>query len=218
MRRFRKKHKNKRLLLAVILLTTIIFSVFRTERALRPYAQLQAEHFAEKTANEIIEKTVSSYLEKNKYTYNDFSVVLYDAQQKANSIETIPYTINKVQSDLTLLINNELEHSGKRYADIPLGTLTDSFLLTGKGPKIRIKVAPIGFASVELKSTFDASGINQTVHRVSALISAKMSSSSPLYTFDVVSRFEFILAENVIVGSVPDISAYSMQKKMPASS
>lgn len=218
MRRYKKRRKNKRILLAVILVLTIIFSIIRTERALKPYAQLQAEHFAEKTANEIIERTVSSYLEKNKYTYSDFSVVLYDAQQKANSIETIPYTINKVQSDLTLLINTELERSGKRYADIPVGTLTDSFLLTGKGPKIRIKVAPIGVASVELKSTFDSSGINQTVHRVSALISAKMSSSSPLYTFDVVSSFEFILAENVIVGTVPDISAYTMQKKKPASS
>ena len=137
--------------------------------------------------------------------------MLYDDNKKANSIETIPYTINKVQSDLTLLINKELEQSGSRSALIPLGTLTDSFLLTGKGPKIKIKVAPMGVAAVELKSEFNTSGINQTVHRISAVISTKMSSSTPLYSFDVVSEFELILAENVIVGAVPDISPYTIK-------
>ena len=211
MRRFRKRRRKKPLLIWVIIISVILFSIFRTERALRPYAQLQAEHFAEKTANEIIEQTVSSYLERNKFTYNDFAIVLYDDNKKANSIETIPYTINKVQSDLTLLINKELEHSGSRSALIPLGTLTDSFLLTGKGPKINIKVAPMGVAAVELKSEFNTSGINQTVHRISAVISTKMSSSTPLYSFDVVSEFELILAENVIVGVVPDISPYTVK-------
>jgi sporulation protein YunB len=211
MRRFRKRRRKKPLLIWVIIISVILFSIFRTERALRPYAQLQAEHFAEKTANEIIEQTVSSYLERNKFTYNDFAIVLYDDNKKANSIETIPYTINKVQSDLTLLINKELEHSGSRSALIPLGTLTDSFLLTGKGPKIKIKVAPMGVAAVELKSEFNTSGINQTVHRISAVISTKMSSSTPLYSFDVVSEFELILAENVIVGAVPDISPYTIK-------
>ena len=211
MRRFRKRRRKKPLLIWVIIISVILFSIFRTERALRPYAQLQAEHFAEKTANEIIEQTVSSYLERNKFTYNDFAIVLYDDNKKANSIETIPYTINKVQSDLTLLINKELEHSGSRSALIPLGTLTDSFLLTGKGPKIKIKVAPMGVAAVELKSEFNTSGINQTVHRISAVISTKMSSSTPLYSFDVVSEFELILAENVIVGAVPDISPYTVK-------
>ena len=211
MRRFRKRRRKKPLLIWVIIISVILFSIFRTERALRPYAQLQAEHFAEKTANEIIEQTVSSYLERNKFTYNDFAIVLYDDNKKANSIETIPYTINKVQSDLTLLINKELEHSGSRSALIPLGTLTDSFLLTGKGPKIKIKVAPMGVAAVELKSEFNTSGINQTVHRISAVISTKMSSSTPLYSFDVVSEFELILAENVIVGVVPDISPYTVK-------
>lgn len=204
-------------MILIIVLFIVLLSIFRTERAVRPYARLQAEHFAERTANEIIEKTVSAYLEKNKYTYNDFSVVLYDEQKRPNSIETIPYTINKVQSDLTLLINRELERSGKKHTDIPLGTLTDSFLLTGKGPKIRIKVAPIGVASVELKSEFNSSGINQTVHRITALISTKMSSSSPLYTIDVTAKFEFILAESVIVGNVPNISPYCAYNASPAS-
>ncbi len=211
MRHFRRRRRKKPLLICGVIISIILLIVFRTERIMRPYAQLQAEHFAEKTANEIIEKTVSSYLERNKFTYNDFAVVLYDDSKKANSIETIPYTINKVQSDLTLLINKELERSGSKSTEIPSGTLTSSFLLNGKGPKIKIKVAPIGVAGVELKSELNDSGINQTVHRISAVISARMSSSSPLYSFDVVTKFELILAESVIVGSVPEISPYNIK-------
>ena len=114
-----------------------------------------------------------------------------------------------MQSDLTLLINKELEISGKRTSKIAVGSLTSSYLLTGKGPKINIRVSPIGVADVKLKSDFSEAGINQTRHRISAIVCVKMTSSVPLYSFETESDFEFILAENILIGDVPNITPYA---------
>ena len=198
-----------------ILAAGILFAAaafIRIEKRIKPVAELQAEHIAQKTANEIIEASVSDYLDKNRFTYNDFSAVLYNDRQEAVSIETIPYNINKVQSELTLLINKNLEKEGQLSGRIALGSLTDSHFFTGKGPRLKIKVAPIGSAKVHLKSDFQSAGINQTCHRISAVISVDMTSSVPLYSFDTHSEYEFILAENIIVGNVPELSPYISTK------
>ncbi|MBP5378821.1 MAG: sporulation protein YunB [Ruminococcus sp.] len=168
--------------------------------------KLQSEHIAQKYAAEVIEKTVSDYLENNKFTYCDFAAVLYDDKKKVTAIETLPYNINKVQSVLGCLINEKLEETNRKNAEISIGSLTGSGILTGKGPKIKIRISPIGSAHINIKSEFTDAGINQTCHRIFALITVKMTSAVPLYSFDTSTDFKFLIAENIIVGSVPNMT------------
>lgn len=212
-RRIRIKRKNRIRLQRVLIISLMIAIAalfIRTDRAVRPVAALQAEHFAEITANELIESAVSGYLEENRFTYSDFAAVLYDEDGNAVSVESIPYNINKVQSEIGLLINHELKKNGQKYAEIPLGSLTSSYLLTGRGPHLKLKVCPVGAAQTTLRSDFSSAGINQTRHRISAVITVKMSSSVPLYSFDKELSFEFLLAENILMGNVPDLSPYAL--------
>ena len=211
--RYRKKNNRSHcafFIFVISVLTIALVVLIKTEKCIRPVAELQSEHIAQKTAAQVIESTVSDYLERNRFTYSDFAAVLYDNEKKVSAIETIPYNINKVQSELGALINENLEKSSLKTTKIPVGSLMDSNLLTGKGPKINIKVSPVGSAQIKIKNDFSSAGLNQTCHRISAVISVKMTSSVPLYSFDTSTEFEFILAENVIVGSVPDLSPYNI--------
>ena len=192
-----------------VILVLLAAALRRTDKALRPVAAMQAEHFASASANELIGKTVSDYLEDNRFTYNDFAAVLYDEGGRVVSVESLSYNINKVQSELTVKVNEALSSSDSRTERIPVGSLTGSYMLVGKGPHIKLKVCPSGSAKVELKSDLINAGINQTCHRISAVITAELRSSVPLYTFDTEVKFEFLLAENVLVGSVPEISRYA---------
>ena len=212
-RRIRIKRKNRIRLQRIIVLAVILAVValfIRTDRAVRPVAAMQAEHFAEITANELIESVVSGYLEENRFTYSDFAAVLYDESGNAVSVESIPYNINKVQSDMGLIINQSLKNNGQKYTEIPLGSLTSSYLLTGRGPRLKVRVCPVGAAQTTLRSDFSSAGINQTRHRISAVITVKMSSSVPLYSFDKELSFEFLLAENILMGDVPNLSPYAL--------
>ena len=58
-----------------------------------------------------------------------------------------------------------------------------------------------------MKSEFESAGINQTKHRILALIKVKMTSSTPLNSFETNSEFEFLIAENIIIGETPQFNA-----------
>jgi sporulation protein YunB len=189
------------------IIVLLVIATVKAEYAVKPAAVLQAEHYAKLTANNLISSAVSDYLDENRYTYSDFATVLYDESGKAVSIEAVTYNINRVQSELSMKINSEFKNHADTTAEIPLGSLTESYLLAGKGPKLRVKICPAGEAEVELTSSFSSAGVNQTCHRISAVVTAEINSAIPLYSFSTQASFEFLIAENIIVGDVPDIAA-----------
>lgn len=152
---------------------------------------------------------MNDYLSESEYCYSDLAAVLCDETGRPAAVEALTFNINRIQSDLTVLINDRLANERNSSAEIAAGTLTGSYLLTGRGPRIKVRVCPAGEATVTLKSEFDSAGINQTRHRIYAVISADLVSSVPFYSFETCEEFRFLIAETVIVGEVPDIAPYS---------
>ena len=210
----RKRNFPKCRLIAVIaiflLIVLIVFAVW-TDKAVRPVASMQAEHLSLLTTNQTIEETASEYIAENNHTYSDFATVIYDNSGRVSAVEAITQNINKVQSELALEINSRLEKSGG-YAEIPVGSLTGSYMLAGKGFKIRLRICPANKATVRLKSDFTSAGNNQTCHRISAEVTAEIKSSLPIYDFETETEFEFLLAESIIVGEVPEKSLYAWKE------
>ncbi len=209
--RKRRKRLTGRVLIGVLfsaaVIIVLIIAAFITDEAVKPVAAQQAEYYSKLTANEIISRSVSGYLEENRFSYSDFAAVLYDESGNAVSIEAVTYNINRVQSELTLAINSGFSKAKETSADIPIGSLTESYLLAGKGPELRLRICPAREATVRLTSSFTSAGMNQTCHRISAVVTAEINSSIPLYSFSTETSFEFLLAENVIVGDVPERTA-----------
>ena len=78
----RKKHgrSNRRsifgAIILIIIILLLIFSIIKTDKAVRPVAAMQAEHYAKSSASEIISEAVLEYLEENRFSYEDFAAVL----------------------------------------------------------------------------------------------------------------------------------------------
>jgi len=207
MRNRKQCKKRKSIIIIPVLLIFIIIAFFlihSIEKNIAPSAVRQGEYYSKLTANKIINQAVADYLSENNYQYSDFSAVIYDEQGRAVSIEALTYNINKVQSDLVLKISDEFSESKNIKTKIPVGSLTDSYLLAGKGFSVPLNICPAGNVDVKLKSDFTSAGINQTCHRISAVVNVEINSSIPLYSFSLSAEFEFLIAENVIVGGVPD--------------
>lgn len=217
MKRHRRKRHDLRFSIGFAFVATIIIIVtailLSIEKSVKPVAELQAEQVAKNTANRIITETVSAYVEANEYTYSDFATVLYDTDGHAVSVEALTANINRVQSELANQINKKLLDNKQTSAKIALGSLSGSYLLAGRGSEVTVRICPVGDAVVTLKSTFDSAGVNQTRHRIYADISANLISSIPLYSFETSESFEFLIAETIIVGNVPDyaVKAWSSQ-------
>ncbi len=211
MRRRRKRRRNARGIIGafilVVIIVLLILSTARLDKAVRPAAELQAQQLSQKKASIIINDVVSQYIAENEYTYSDFAAVLYDESGHASAVEALSENINRVQAELTAEINRQLNDSGESNAEISLGSLSGSYLLAGKGPTVKVRICPVGSAEVRLTSAFDSAGINQTRHRIYAEISADMVSATTLYSFDTNVKFDYLLAETVIIGDVPQFTA-----------
>lgn len=209
-----KRHhirKRKNFAKTLIVIAIVIFAaafLIRLEFSVRKSAGIQAENAARLAADRIIAESVSDIIEKNEYTYSDFAAVLYDESGRAASVEALTVNINRVQAELSEEINRRFAENTDATAKIAMGSLSGSYLLSGRGPMIKIQVCPVGKATVSLKSTFDSAGINQTRHRIYAEVSAELISSLPIYSFETTENFELLIAETIIVGDVPEFSHY----------
>ena len=91
---------------------------------------------------------------------------------------------------------------------IPIGTLTGSPLLAGRGPCLRVRMQSVGTATARFDNQFSSAGINQTRHRIILDVDVHVSILLPgLTTYTKVSN-EIAVAETVIVGGVPETYTY----------
>lgn len=71
------------------------------------------------------------------------------------------------------------------------------------GPDIKIKFIDTGSVETKVRSEFESTGINQTVHRIYLDVSCNVSLLTPYNVVEEKITNEVVLIENVIVGLVP---------------
>ena len=87
---------------------------------------------------------------------------------------------------------------------IYLGSALGLKLFSAQGPKIHIKIANVGNVDTKLVSEFTSQGINQTLHRVYLNLSCEVTILTPYNTIKQMIENQVLIAESVIVGTVPD--------------
>ena len=91
---------------------------------------------------------------------------------------------------------------------IPLGTLTGSALLAGRGPGFTVRMQSVGSCSARFENRFSQAGINQTTHRIILCVEVNMSILLPGFQTSTQVDASFSVAETVIVGDVPESYTY----------
>ena len=77
-------------------------------------------------------------------------------------------------------------------------------MLSGRGPGVKIRISSIGNIETNLNSEFTSQGINQTLHRIYVDISCNVKVLTPFKDIKRKITNKVLLAENVIVGNIPD--------------
>lgn len=87
---------------------------------------------------------------------------------------------------------------------IPLGTILDWDLLSGRGPDIHVRVLYTGTASAEFENEFSTAGINQTRHQIFFQVDAEIAVLLPGRQCRTNVSTRVCVAETIIVGKVPE--------------
>jgi len=197
-----KSYKNSIRLIAVGLI--LIAAVALIDIRVRPIIQKAGGYQCQVVAARIINEVIQDELDGNNYHYSELVELSRDEAGNIISIESNMVNINRLKARSTQLINDEISAIENSDLLIPIGTVSGVNLLYGRGPSIPARLSPRGYAAVNLTSKFTAAGINQTLHQITLTVSADISAIIPGYTTSVNVTTEFVVAQTVIVGHVPE--------------
>jgi len=197
-----KKHRLGLKLIAFALI--IIGLVILIDLRVRPIIEKTASYQSKILATRIINDAVYGELENEDLGYNDLVTVVYNDLGAISSIESNMVNINRLKAKLTKTVNSRLENLDAHDLSISLGTISGFSAFYNQGPLIPVTVRPEGYVETSLISVFKEAGINQTLHRILIEIKVDISAIIPGYSASAEVKTEFVAAETVIVGSVPE--------------
>ncbi len=200
-RKIRGGRRSKRLIWFGVLLAGIAVLL---DIQMRPTITAMASYQTNITVTDIINRAAHEIFQDDSYEYSDFVTLTLNDEGNISSIETNTNKVNSVQTELTQKIVEALIQPGRGSIGIPLGTLLGFHLLSGRGPTVEIKIIPVGNVKAVTKSVFSSAGINQTLHQITVEVDATAMAIIPGYSTEVSVHTEYILAETMVVGTVPD--------------
>ncbi len=198
----RKINVSKKYKLIILILITALFTVCYLLKTIGPVFNQLCLNEAKSVATQIVHETIDEVMEK--YGYNDLITIIKDKDGKIISMQANVAIINKIISQISLKIQDKIDNTPNRDIYIRLGSFTGITLLSGKGPKVPIRISSIGNINTEVVSDFTSTGINQSIHRIFTNITCKIEVLTPFNTITNEIEEKIILAENIIIGNIPE--------------
>lgn len=189
------------IIIAIIVFYTIINAIY-------PIFEMQCSNKA-KEISTILSNDIATEIMK-KYEYKDLSTIEKDKDGNITLIKANIIPINEIISEIPVRLQQSLKENKISEFYIRLGSFTGIKLISGLGPNIKIKISSIGDIETTLKSQFLSAGINQTIHRIYLEIKCNVTILTPINTITEGIVNQVLLAEAVIVGTVPN-SYYNLE-------
>lgn len=158
--------------------------------------------------NRIVVAAVNDAVDSGRINYEQLVDFDKDAEGHVTALRSNMAAFNRLQASIADDILQRMAEVSSTDLAIPIGTLTGSPLLAGRGPCLRVRMQSVGTATARFDNQFSSAGINQTRHRIILDVDVHVSILLPgLTTYTKVSN-EISVAETVIVGGVPETYTY----------
>lgn len=213
--RKRQRKSTIRFLSIVLAIILLISLTLEADNRLRVLIRNYSNSKSKILSNLVINQTVYDFLEERQLKYTDLMKINSAEDGVVTSVEFNTVEITKLKAGIISLIQNNINSRDSITMNIPIGTLTGNQYLNNRGPKIKISMQISSAVYSDIKSKFISAGINQTLHQITLSISTEIYFVMPWYRSSGSYNTEFILAETIIVGRVPD--AYTNVIEYPGS-
>lgn len=188
-----------RLMLLLIPTAAVIGLWQGSDRLLRDYAQVWC---ADQTSR-CVNAAVAEVMEDAPVLCRETT----DAAGRIVAVRVDAAAVSLLKSRLTLSVSDRLRALEAQGIDVPLGTLLGPHLLNGLGPKVHFRLMNVGAADVEVRSSFQSAGVNQTLHRLTLSVDATLSVLLPGRVLYQKTAQQALLSETLLVGEVPELYA-----------
>ncbi|MEG0615095.1 MAG: sporulation protein YunB [Oscillospiraceae bacterium] len=205
----RIRNSNHNFIAQIIFVSLILITVMVLfDRQIRPIINEIVTFESKQLAVIGINEAVSTAINSSEDNFDNYVKIKYNSNDDISSVATDVNKINLFQSEISKEVNNKFKGLSNGTVEFSSGTLSGISYLNGRGPKIKVKLNPIGYAETTLASKFSSLGVNQTNHQIILTVNAKLSAVLPWEMSNIDVSVDYILSDTVIVGNVPESYTY----------
>ena len=188
-------------ILILLAISIILFIAFRSRyrEILGELAETQVKNSTSDLTNDAIAKQIADGI----IQYDRIVFFEKDLDGRITALKTNMSEVNRLKTDVLNIINDEILALDSTSMGIPLGSIFLPELLSGKGPAIPVHILAIRNSDANFLSHFEQAGINQTMHKLTMVVSIDVSVLALGETAGFTMESEVVVAETVIVGEVP---------------
>lgn len=150
----------------------------------------------------VVNNAVSDIIDADGYDFDYFVSLDKNSDGEVTAISSNMAHINALSAQILDRVISSTEN-GVLNIKIPVGNLTGSNLLVGKGPDVSVDIIMLTSSRVDFKSEIFSSGINQTKYQLMLEVSVDIDVLIPWGTDSATVITEVLVADTVIVGKVP---------------
>ena len=201
-----RRQKAKVFCFLLALVITAVSLVFLGH--LKRVVSAMAETVVSNRINGLVTAAVEEALQSGAFQYDHLVTFEKDGEGRITALQSNIAEFNRLQAAIIQDVLARLGEVSTSELTIPLGTLTGSALMAGRGPALSVRMQTVGSASARFINAFSDAGINQTTHRILLEVNVSVSVLLPGFQTDTQVSNRFSVAETVIVGSVPESYVY----------
>ena len=189
--------------LSVVFLGLLIVLALLRSR-LYPVIRSLAETQVKNTASDLINDAIAEQIAAGNIQYDRIVYFEKDLNGRITALKTNIGEINRLKTDVLNIINDEILSTDESGLGVPLGSLFLPEFLSGKGPKLPVRILVIRNSEADFFSDFSEAGINQTLHKLNMEVFLDVTVLVLGSTTDFTISSHMVVAETVIVGDVPE--------------
>ena len=199
---YKRSLKSKLSYIALVIFAVVIFLIGVFCYQLSLHIDEMSKYESKLLATDIINSAVGEALD----SYSSQGVIeeVKDSSGKTISFSLDSVKCNEINKIISQAITEKIKRSEDEGFDVPVGTLSGITFLAGRGFDLELRLHQLGSVSTKIMSEFDDCGINQSRYRVYINISVELSAVLPIKTTEITVDRQYLIAEKVIVGDVPE--------------
>ncbi len=202
-----QENKKKWFILLLICGVLLSYGIFFTERIIKPaiasISEIKARSMIVQTVNDVVREKYQS-----ESGFENLLDIKTDEAGKVTLVQANSAAMNKLSYNLAWEIQQRLRNIDEERVQIPIGSILGNQILSQTGPRIKLKVLPLGTAKIDFKTELTEAGINQTKYKIYLVVVNTAKVVVPFSDKQIQVETTLLVAEAVILGEIPDSFIY----------
>lgn len=198
-----RRRRRRRCVLA-LLLPGLLVAVFLLYFRYTPYVREAARIRVMNAASDWIVDSINDALHSGVIDFEAMTVLEKDVSGNITAVRTNTAALNFLKSEVMTLLSQRMLDIDTQELSVPLGNILLPEYFAGRGVRLPVRVVALSASDASFRTEFRQAGINQTVQQVVLNICVTLTILSPAGTQEVDTDSDVIVAQTVIVGTVPE--------------